>query len=297
MSDLSHPSAAVQLQSADQEVIRLWLHGKSLLTQRAYLRDIERFTNFTGKPLNETTLGDLQKFADSLSSLAETSQARILAAVKSLFRFASITMPIFYPVNAAAALKLPTPKDTLAERILPERLIHRMIAMETHPRNRLILILLYTTGIRRAELCGLRWRDLQEREIDGSLTGQIVVLGKRRKTRSIVLRQDVWEEVPSLRGEAEDDEPIFVSRQRGPDGTKALKPAQVHNIVRQAARRADIKKSVSPHWFRHAHASHALNRGAPISLVQATLGHSNLAITGRYTHAQPEASSAQYLAL
>ncbi len=297
MSELSHPSAAVQLQSADQEVIRLWLHGKSPLTQRAYLRDIERFMEFTGKPLNETTLGDLQAFADSLSRLAETSQARILAAVKSLFRFASITIPVFFPINAAAALKLPTPKETLAERILPERLIHRMIALETQPRNRLILLLLYTTGIRRAELCGLRWRDVQERAIDGSLTGQIVVFGKRRKTRSILLLPEVWEELMALRREAGEGDPVFVSRQRSPDGSRALKAAQVHNIVRQAARRAGIKKAVSPHWFRHAHASHALNRGAPISLVQATLGHSNLAITGRYTHAQPEASSAQYLAL
>ena len=107
-----------------------------------------------------------------------------------------------------------------------------------------------------------------------------------------------WRELKGLRGEAADDEPVFVSRQRSKhDGQNALKPSQVYNIVRQAARRAGVKKSVSPHWLRHAHASHALNRGAPISLVQATLGHSNLAITGRYTHAQPEASSAQYLPL
>ncbi len=89
-----------------------------------------------------------------------------------------------------------------------------------------------------------------------------------------------------------------MSRQRSKkDGRKDLQPSQVYNIVLQAARRADVKKPVSPHWLRHAHASHALNRGASISLVQATLGHSNLAITGRYTHAQPEASSAHYLPL
>lgn len=204
-------------------------------------------------------------------------------------------MPAFFSVNPAAALKLPTPKDTLSERIQPERLVHRMIAMETQPRNRLLLTLLYTTGIRRAELCGLRWRDVQEREIDGLPTGQIVVFGKRKKTRSIVLRPEVWEELQALRGEAGEDDPIFLSRQRGPDGTKALKPAQVHNIVRKAAECTDIKKPISPHWFRHAYASHALNHGAPISLMQSTLGHASMAQTGKYAHAQPDASSGQYL--
>ena len=56
-----------------------------------------------------------------------------------------------------------------------------------------------------------------------------------------------------------------------------------------------ISEKVSPHWLRHAHASHALERGAPIHLVQATLGHATLATTGRYLHAMPSDSSARYL--
>lgn len=72
---------------------------------------------------------------------------------------------------------------------------------------------------------------------------------------------------------------------------------QVERIVREAARRAGIKGNVSPHWLRHAHASHSLDRGAPIHLVQQTLGHENMATTGKYTHARPHASSGQFLAL
>ncbi len=68
-------------------------------------------------------------------------------------------------------------------------------------------------------------------------------------------------------------------------------------IVRAAANRAGIKKNVSPHWMRHAHASHNLDRGTPIHLVQATLGHSSVAVTGRYLHAKPGDSSARYLAV
>jgi site-specific recombinase XerD len=292
-------TTAIDLQQLDQQLIALWLHGRSPQTMRAYRRDCERLLTFTGKSLQEITLADLQRFDTSLADLAESSRARILSAVKSLFSFASKTFPAAFPVNVGAALRLPKRKDTLAERILPESAVQKMLAKEDHPRNRLILLLLYAAGLRRAELCGLCWRDLQERELaDGTLTGQLVAFGKGGKTRSILLTPDTWRELQGLRGEASDDEPVFVSRQQSRhDGRKALQPSQVYNIVRQAARRAGVKKPVSPHWLRHAHASHALNRGAPISLVQATLGHSNLAITGRYTHAQPEASSAQYLSL
>jgi site-specific recombinase XerD len=64
-----------------------------------------------------------------------------------------------------------------------------------------------------------------------------------------------------------------------------------------AAERADVAGKVSPHWMRHAHASHALDRGAPIHLVSHTLGHSSVATTGRYLHARPTESSSKYLAV
>ena len=66
-------------------------------------------------------------------------------------------------------------------------------------------------------------------------------------------------------------------------------------IVREASQRAGIPANVSTHWLRHAHASHALDRGAPIHLVQATLGHRSVATTSRYLHARPGESSAGYV--
>ena len=76
-----------------------------------------------------------------------------------------------------------------------------------------------------------------------------------------------------------------------------LDPSQVLRIVRKAARRAGITKAVSPHFLRHSHASHALDRGAAISLVQVTLNHSSVATTGRHLHARPSDSSSRYLPL
>lgn len=70
----------------------------------------------------------------------------------------------------------------------------------------------------------------------------------------------------------------------------------VNRMVDAAAARASVSPSLSAHWLRHAHASHALDRGAPIHLVQTTLGHASVATTRRYTHARPADSSARFLA-
>ena len=90
---------------------------------------------------------------------------------------------------------------------------------------------------------------------------------------------------------------MFVSRKKQGREAARLGEAQVWRIVRKAARRAGIELNVSPHWMRHAHGSHALDRGAPIHLVQATLGHSSIATTGKYLHARPKESSSRFLAI
>ncbi|MBI1249344.1 tyrosine-type recombinase/integrase, partial [bacterium] len=84
--------------------------------------------------------------------------------------------------------------------------------------------------------------------------------------------------------------PVFRSRKKG-----HLDESAIWRIVKKASERAGIDKDVSCHWFRHAHASHALDRGCPIHLVQATLGHASISTTGRYLHARPTDSSGNYL--
>jgi hypothetical protein len=78
---------------------------------------------------------------------------------------------------------------------------------------------------------------------------------------------------------------------------KPLDRGRVRMIVRRAAKRVGVPDAVSPHWLRHAHASHALDHGAPIHPVQATLGHSSVASTSSYLHARPGDSSARFLAV
>jgi len=280
-------SPALPTQAAtDAQLIALWLHGRSPHTQRAYRADVARFLAATGKVLSQTTLGDLQGYSDRLTGQAPTSRARRLAAVKSLLSFGHRLGYLHFDVGKP--LRLPAAKATLAERILPEADVQRLLALEPQPRNRALLRLCYAAAVRVSELCALRWRDLQPR----GDAGQVTILGKGSTTRAILLPAGPWRELLTLRGAAGHDDPIFRSRQGG-----HLDPSQARRIVYAAAKRAEITLQVSPHWLRHAHASHALDRGCPIHLVQATLGHTSVATTGKYLHARPTESSATYLAV
>jgi len=142
------------------------------------------------------------------------------------------------------------------------------------------------SGMRVSELCRLAWRDVQS-DTNGVY---ITVFGKGGKTRTILLDDHIYKDLVFIRGNGGPDDPVFRSHKGS-----FLDPSQVWRIVRSAARRAGIGVDVSPHWFRHAHASHALERGCPIHLVQATLGHASVATTGRYLHARPNDSSARFL--
>ena len=272
---------------ADDQLIKLWLHERSPHTQRAYRADTERFRSSAGKPLHAVTLADLQDFAGSLTGGAAASRYRTLSAVKSLLSFGHRLG--YLPFDVGRALRLPPVRNRLNERILSEADLHRILTLERNPRNHALLTLLYASGIRVSELCALCWRDLQP----GGDGGQITVLGKGSVTRSVQLPASVWKQLESLRSPAGADEPVFRSRKK----SGALQPVAVLRIVKRAAARAGIAASVSPHWFRHAHASHALDRGAPIHLVQTTLGHASIATTGRYLHARPKESSSRFLAL
>ncbi len=188
-------------------------------------------------------------------------------------------------MNVGTVVKLPKDKDKLAERILSQSQVLTMIALTTKLRDRLLIRFLYATGARVSEVCALKWRDIQE-TADGR--AQVSLFGKGDKTRSVVFSSEMWTLLQQLRGDARSYAPVFRSRKKGGH----LDPSQVNRIVRKAANRAGIEGKVSPHWLRHSHASHSLERGASIQLVKESLGHSSIAITERYLHARPNDSSA-----
>ena len=274
-------------------VINLWVHGKSPHTQRYYRREATKFLAMVSKPLALVTLADVQAYVTILESseLAVSSQARAIAAIKSLFSFAHGKTGLIR-ANPAGPVTVPKVKDALAERILSESVVQMMIGLEPDPRNRALLKLLYVAGLRVSELTQLEWRSLQAREVGG----QVLVYGKGGKTRVIKLPASLWNELLALRSDVEMDAPVFTSRKK----KGHLTDVQVNRIVKAAAMRVpglDLKVAslVSPHWLRHAHASHAMDKGAPVHLVKDTLGHASVATTGRYLHARPTDSSSLYL--
>lgn len=281
---------SIQVQQAgnDETLVTLWLKSKaSQKTRVEYERDIQRFLAFVSKPLAMVTLADLQGYAETLVvAFAVGSQQRMLASVKSLFTFAHKLGYLAF--DPGKAIKLPAAKNTLAERILSEEEVFSIISNEPDTRNKMLLRLLYVSGGRVSEVVSLKWKDLQARN-DG---GQVTLFGKGGKTRVVLVPAKTWKDLQGMKGDAMANDPVFISRKGG-----HLTAVQVWRVVVAAAQRAGIDGNVSPHWFRHSNATHSLERGAPLPLVQQTLGHSNIATTGKYLHARPSDSSGLYLVI
>lgn len=269
---------------SDQEVITLWLSlQRSPLTQASYARTIHNLQAHTDKPVPMLTVADLQDWQRSQTG-ADATIANRLAAIKSFFSLATKTGYLRF--NPAQVLRLAPAKQTLSQRILSEEDVKTLLTHEAHPRNRALLSLLYISGMRVSEICALCWCD-----VTPTVTGAVLTIyGKGGKTRVV----PIGTEVLNLLGErGADTAPVFVSRSlKG-----HLSRQQVHNIVKAAAKRVGLTQAVSAHWLRHAHASHALEHGASLPLVQQTLGHTNIATTGVYLHARPGQSSGNYLEL
>jgi len=280
--------AAVAQASSDAHLVRLWLtNHRSAATRKAYSGDVAKFLAFVNdKPLCQVTVADVIEFGESLKAMAPASQKRTVNAVKSLLSFGERVG--YLPVNVGAVVETVAVKDTLAERILEESDVLRMIALAPTHREAVLLRVLYASAGRVSEVSGLSWRDVMANG-DG---GQVVLYGKGGKTRSVLLSKATYKALCALRNGADVSAPVFVS-QKG----SALSVTQIWRIVANAAKRAGIDGNVSPHWLRHSHASHALDRGASVALVRDTLGHASIATTSRYLHAKPQDSSALHLAV
>ena len=264
-------------------ILNMWLHGKAASTQQSYKRISNMFLSFTGKPLINTGLDDIQNFLDSLQ-LSPNTIKTYASIIKSLISFFHELGIMQY--NVAKPVKVAKPKDCLNERIMSEQEVTLLIHGENNIRNKLILKMLYYCGLRASELAGLTWGDLSDR----TGNGQATIYGKGSKTRVVIVPTGLWRELEQLRGDAGKADPVFRSRQ----GNGFMTRATVWNVVKSAAKRIGLDNP-SPHWLRHGHASHSLDRGAPIHLVSQSLGHASVATTSRYLHAKPSDCSSLYL--
>lgn len=278
----SHNAAIIPADTTDARLIEMWMHGKSANTASQYTRIAARFFETVGKPLQAIHLSDLQTWADSIDGTAHTRKAHI-DTVRSLFSFALKTG--YIRLNPAAVLESPATPDKVKGKVLAEREVLAIINAADNPRDAALLQCLYSAGGRVSEICGLTWKDVVPTPDGGA---ELLIFGKGGKNRNAKVSADTHKLLQAQRRFAEDDAPVFTTRTGN-----AIDRVAVHRIIKATAKKAGVKKAVSAHWFRHSHASHALERGANPAAVQEQLGHSSLATTTRYAHASN--SSADYL--
>jgi integrase/recombinase XerC len=278
--------------------------GLSEHTVRAYRGDVAGLlTHLTGQGLTDLTDVDLRALRGWLAAASASGQARSTlqrrsAAVRVFFAWAHDTGRV--PTDVAAGLRSPRPQRALpptlgrteAARMLDDALA---VAREEGAgpvglRDVALLELLYATGVRVAELCGLDRRDLdRDRRV-------VRVLGKGRKERSVPLGApalravEEWLETgwPAL-ATAASGEALFVGERGG-----RLDPRVVRRIVHRALRLVDGAPDLGPHGLRHAMATHLLEGGADLRSVQEMLGHASLATTQIYTHVTSDRLRAAY---
>ncbi len=294
--------------TTDEAFVATWLdqHGTSPHTRRAYERAAQRFITAVGVPLPQARLEDVRSGFEALAARKDgtpASHATIMAQtamIKSLLSFGARVR--YLPANLGELFKLKAVPADRARRILSEPDTFVLLRSADGDRDALLLEVAYYGGLRVSELVTLTWSHLLDRE-DGKM--QIAgLVGKGAKEREVLLPADLANRLREFRQGAGDQEAVFKGRpstQRTakdrPEG--AMSARAVAQVIKRTAKRAALPRGmqerISPHWLRHAHASHALDNKAPISLVQQTLGHGSLKTTSIYAHAKPGDSSALYL--
>ena len=264
----------------DGELLKVFLKSHrdgSPHTVRAYERIGRRFIEALageGAGLRTATVEDVQAALEDMRVQTDGTAVKpatintYVAAVKSFLSFAHRVG--FTRFNAAPLIKLKKAPRQIAQRLLGE-LDVRLLIGAAHPgRDRVMLEVCYFAGLRVSELASLTWAQVIPR--DNGET-QLEILGKGDKVRQVLIPAEIAKRLLASRGEAPAANPVFPSERR--DG-KPLTERAIGYLVKAAAKRAGINPSASVRCLRHAHASHALDNGAPIMLVSQTLGHADL---------------------
>lgn len=265
--------------------------GLSLHSQEAYLRDGVRLAQYAlgldppRKP-SGLILQDLEGFLKVLNEvgLAVTSQARVLSGIKAFYRY--LILESLIDQDPSSLLQGPVQVRTIPDVLDVEEVEALMAAVDlsapSGQRDRAMLEVLYACGLRVSELVGLKLTHLY---LDA---GFLRVIGKNNKERLVPIGTEA---VRHLRFYLDDvrrhvhpvrpgDENVVFLNQRG----GRLSRVMVFQLIRRLAEAAGIRKTVSPHTFRHTFATHLVEGGADLRAVQEMLGHASITTTEIYTH-------------
>lgn len=257
-------------------------------TLDAYVRDVGKLFVYLadeGKHPVDVTLEDLETFSATLHDVGihPRSQARILSGIRSFYHF----MILNQYMEADPTLLLESPKigEKLPEVLSVEEIDKIIDSIDLSSsegqRNRAIIETLYSCGLRVSELCNLKLSDLYLKE------GFIKVEGKGSKQRLVPISRSAIDEIELylyVRNQIDIkpgfEDYLFVSILR----KKNLSRIMVFHIVKELAEKAGITKVISPHTFRHSFATHLLENGANLRVIQTMLGHEEIGTTEIYTH-------------
>ena len=260
----------------------------------AYLRDIDKLTNYFESIEKEigpadVTLKDLQGFIQCIGEMemAATSQARIISGIKSFYKYCVLEQ--ISAINPTTLL--PTPKtrrklpDVLSFEEIEDLIGHIDLSKPEGGRNKAILETMYSSGLRVTEAINLKISCLY---LD---VGFIRVIGKGDKERLVPIGSDAIKFIKLYKDTirvhqtpAKDCEDILFLNNRG----KGLSRVMIFYIIKDLILKTGIKKSISPHSFRHSFATHLVEGGADLGAVQEMLGHESITTTEIYTHMNRE---------
>lgn len=274
--------------TTDQQLVDSWLASlRSDHSRRNFATTAERFLAALACPLRHARVEDVRTALDLLSAGVSASTARqYLMRVKSLLSYAHKLG--YTPFNAGVTITAPREIRGLAKRLVGELDVADLIRSSRSDRDYALVAVAYAAGLRVSEIVGLNCSDVIRQ---GSGRVQLHVVGKGGKERDVLLPETLGPVVLVFCEGRPSEAPLFVSRREG----RRLTPRAVGYLIKRLARRSGVTDRISPHWLRHAHASHSLDRGAPVSLVAGTLGHGNIATTSAYLHAKPGSASGDKL--
>ena len=252
----------------------------------AYMRDLQQFAKFNKKaqPLKinrEHILNYINEINNN--SINPRSQARILSSIKSLYNFLIFDNQI--KNNPCKHIKSPKIGSKIPEILTVEEIDFIIesidLSKENGERNRAIIECLYSCGLRVSELVSLKISNI---EYDDNI---IKVIGKGNKQRIIplskTLKKYLQNYIQYIRSKQkpnkENIDIVFLNRRN-----KQMSRVMIFNIIKQQTNLAGIKKNVSPHTLRHSFATHLVEGGADLRVVQEMLGHANITTTEIYTH-------------
>lgn len=258
-------------------------------TVESYMCDLAQLAHFIlhgwDVPPQQVEREMIERYLDWLyeEGREKSSQARQLSGIRSFFNYLLLNDEI--DASPAELISAPKPARRLPDVLTTEEIDRILAAIDTSTpkgiRDVAMLELLYSCGLRVSELVSLRLGDLFFGE------GYIRVVGKGDKQRLVPISDVARERVMRYLDErqpARTSEEVLFLNNRG----KGLTRVMIFTILKEAARRADIEKRISPHTLRHSFATHLLEGGAGIRQVQELLGHENILTTEIYTHLDSE---------